>query len=210
VHQPTDLTEILFRITLLTLQAEEDEESEMFASVEEPNEALRATGYIADSVATTTVYLANCLHKPLLLLEEPEAERPSSHTPSQKQPARTLNVCSDTKASMKKKRIGKFDEPLEKLCVERKARSNSVDCDRCNSDQNVSGGMPYLAGLMWRFHNDLRLVAAAYYVREEKIVQRVLSYRNPDVVAYVSRIRTLIFDKPGAKHYAKPSRRNEM
>ena len=206
MHQATDLTEILFRITLLTLEAEEDEESEMFASVEELHEALRDTRYIADSVATTTVYLANCLLKPLLLL----AERPSSHTPLQKQPARTLNVCSAMKASMKKKAIGKFDEPLEKLCVERKARSSSVDCDRCNPDQNVSGGVRYLAGLMWRFHNDLRLVVAAYYVAREKIVQRVLSYRNPDVVAYVSRIRTLVFDKPGAKHYAKPSRRNEM
>ena len=144
----------------------------MFASVEELHEALRDTRYIADSVATTTVYLANCLLKPLLLL----AERPSSHTPLQKQPARTLNVCSAMKASMKKKAIGKFDEPLEKLCVERKARSSSVDCDRCNPDQNVSGGVRYLAGLMWRFHNDLRLVAAAYYAGEEKIVQRVLSY----------------------------------
>lgn len=39
----------------------------MFASLEELNGSLRATGYIADSVATTTVYLAAALHKPLLL-----------------------------------------------------------------------------------------------------------------------------------------------
>ena len=39
----------------------------MFSSLEEVREGLRATGYIADSVATTTVYLAARLQKPLLL-----------------------------------------------------------------------------------------------------------------------------------------------
>jgi soluble lytic murein transglycosylase-like protein len=61
--------------------------------------------------------------------------------------------------------------------------------DRCNIDQNVSGGVRYLAWLMQLFHNDLRLVAAAYYAGERVIGRRGLAYRNPDVVAYVSRIR---------------------
>jgi soluble lytic murein transglycosylase-like protein len=62
--------------------------------------------------------------------------------------------------------------------------------DRCNIDQNVSGGVRYLAWLMQQFHNDLRLVAAAYYAGEDVIVRRDLGYGNPDVVAYVARIRT--------------------
>src|SRR5882724_6256631 len=62
--------------------------------------------------------------------------------------------------------------------------------DRCNIDQNVSGGVRYLAWLMELFHNDLRLVAAAYYAGESVVSRRGLAYRNPDVVAYVSRIRT--------------------
>lgn len=61
--------------------------------------------------------------------------------------------------------------------------------DRCNLDQNVSGGVRYLAWLMRQFHNDLRLVAAAYYVGEDTIGKRGLAYRNSDVVAYVSTIR---------------------
>jgi soluble lytic murein transglycosylase-like protein len=61
--------------------------------------------------------------------------------------------------------------------------------DRCNVDQNVSGGVRYLAWLMQLFHNDLRLVAAAYYAGERVIGSRGLAYRNPVVVAYVSRIR---------------------
>jgi len=39
----------------------------VFSSLEEVNARLRATGYIADPIATTTVYLAAQLHKPLLL-----------------------------------------------------------------------------------------------------------------------------------------------
>ena len=55
--------------------------------------------------------------------------------------------------------------------------------DRCNLDQNVSGGVRYLAWLMRQFHNDLRLVVAAYYAGEDKIGRRGLAYRNSDVVA---------------------------
>jgi soluble lytic murein transglycosylase-like protein len=62
--------------------------------------------------------------------------------------------------------------------------------DRCNLDQNVSAGVRYIAWLMWRFHNDLRLVVAAYYVGENRIGIRGLSYGNPDVVAYVEAVRT--------------------
>lgn len=61
--------------------------------------------------------------------------------------------------------------------------------DLCNLGQNVSGGVRHLAWLLSRFHNDLRLVAAAYYAGEDRIIKRGLSYRNSDVVAYVSRIR---------------------
>jgi soluble lytic murein transglycosylase-like protein len=60
----------------------------------------------------------------------------------------------------------------------------------CNLDHNVSGGVRYLAWLMRRFHNDLRLVAAAYYVGEDTIGRRGLAYRNLDVVTYVRAIRT--------------------
>jgi soluble lytic murein transglycosylase-like protein len=62
--------------------------------------------------------------------------------------------------------------------------------DRCNIDQNVSGGVRYLAWLIQKFHGDLRLASAAYYAGENIVSRRGLAYRNPDVVAYVSRIRT--------------------
>jgi soluble lytic murein transglycosylase len=71
--------------------------------------------------------------------------------------------------------------------------------DRCNIDQNVSGGVRYLAWLMQQFHNDLRLVAAAYYAGEDVIGRRDLGYRNPDVIAYVARIRTTYLRQAGIK-----------
>jgi len=61
--------------------------------------------------------------------------------------------------------------------------------DRCNINENVSGGVLYLARLMHRFQGDLRLVAAGYVAGEDIVARRGLAYRNPEVVAYVSRIR---------------------
>lgn len=61
--------------------------------------------------------------------------------------------------------------------------------DRCNINQNVSGGVLYLASLIRRFQGDLRLAAAGYIAGEDVVARRGLAYRNPEVVAYVSRIR---------------------
>jgi soluble lytic murein transglycosylase-like protein len=61
--------------------------------------------------------------------------------------------------------------------------------DRCDVKQNISGGVRHLAGLMARFHGDLRLVAAAYYAGERVVETHGLQYANPDVVGYVASIR---------------------
>jgi soluble lytic murein transglycosylase-like protein len=61
--------------------------------------------------------------------------------------------------------------------------------DRCNVNENVAGGVFYLAWLMHRFPGDLRLVAAGYIAGEDVVARRGLAYLNPEVVTYVSRIR---------------------
>src|SRR5258708_1893227 len=71
--------------------------------------------------------------------------------------------------------------------------------DRCNLDQNISGGVRYLAWLMKQFHGDLRLVTAAYYAGEVVIGGRRLAYGNPDAVSYVSRVRTTYLREAGIK-----------
>ena len=56
-------------------------------------------------------------------------------------------------------------------------------------EQNIAAGTRYVTTLMWEFHGDLRLVAAAYYAGDRWVGQRLLAYRNPQVVAYVEAIR---------------------
>jgi soluble lytic murein transglycosylase-like protein len=56
-------------------------------------------------------------------------------------------------------------------------------------EQNIAGGTRYVTTLMWEFHGDLRLVAAAYYAGDRWVGQKQLNYRNPDVVAYVQAVR---------------------
>ena len=54
----------------------------MFSSLEEVNARLRATGYIADPIATTTVYLA---------AQTPQAAAPGGPSRQRKDP---IGVCS--------------------------------------------------------------------------------------------------------------------
>jgi soluble lytic murein transglycosylase-like protein len=60
--------------------------------------------------------------------------------------------------------------------------------NRFRVEQNIQGGVAYLAWLQRRFHADLRLVTAAYYAGETPIDRCGLAYKNPDVYTYVSRV----------------------
>ena len=56
-------------------------------------------------------------------------------------------------------------------------------------EQNIAAGTRFITTLMWEFHGELRLVAAAYYAGDKWVGRRLLEYRNPDVVAYVEAVR---------------------
>jgi soluble lytic murein transglycosylase len=58
-----------------------------------------------------------------------------------------------------------------------------------DAEQNIAAGTRYVTTLMWEFHGDLRLVAAAYYAGDHWVAREQLNYRNPDVVAYVQTVR---------------------
>lgn len=99
----------------------------MFSSLEAVRHGLRETGYISNSIAETTVYLAAKLHKPLLL-EGPAgsgktqlafAVAEASHT--------VVERLQCYEGINEEKAIGKFDEGLQRLCVELKAKSSTVD-----------------------------------------------------------------------------------
>ena len=54
---------------------------------------------------------------------------------------------------------------------------------------NIGGGVRYLAALNGLFRGDLRLVVAAYYCGEHNIERRGLAYSNPDVLRYVESVQ---------------------
>jgi soluble lytic murein transglycosylase-like protein len=56
-------------------------------------------------------------------------------------------------------------------------------------EENIAAGTRYVTALMWEFHGDLRMVAAAYYAGDRWVSQKRLNYSNPDVVAYVEAVR---------------------
>lgn len=60
--------------------------------------------------------------------------------------------------------------------------------DRFVVQENIRGGVAYLARLKEKFNGDLRLITAAYYVGEFPISLRGLQYSSPDVQGYVKRV----------------------
>jgi soluble lytic murein transglycosylase-like protein len=63
--------------------------------------------------------------------------------------------------------------------------------DRFNIEENIRGGVAYLAWLIRLFNGDLRLAVAAYQVGESQILLRGLAYSSREVFEYVSRVAQL-------------------
>jgi len=60
--------------------------------------------------------------------------------------------------------------------------------NRFRLNENIHGGVAYLARLYNEFGGDLRLVTAAYYAGEAPVLLRRLEYSSADVQGYVSRV----------------------
>jgi soluble lytic murein transglycosylase-like protein len=63
--------------------------------------------------------------------------------------------------------------------------------DRFDVQQNIRGGVAYLARLMKLFNGDLRLATAAYVAGENRILSAGLQYSNAEVFKYVGRVACL-------------------
>jgi MoxR-like ATPase len=147
------LTEISFGLSFFTLgwklKARMEKET-LFTGVQQLEERLRRAGYIADPVATMTVYLAARLHKPLLL------EGPAGSGKTQLAYAvadagnTTVERLQCYEGINEEKAIGKFDESLQRLCVDLKAKSHDFDWEsvrtELHSQQFFSAG-PLLRAL---------------------------------------------------------------
>ena len=60
--------------------------------------------------------------------------------------------------------------------------------NRFRIEENIYGGVAYLASLIKEF-GDLRLVTAAYYAGESRIAKVGLKCADPDVARYVSSVQ---------------------
>jgi soluble lytic murein transglycosylase-like protein len=56
-------------------------------------------------------------------------------------------------------------------------------------EENIRGGVAYLAYLIRRFDGELRLVAAAYYAGEKRIKKQGLRCADADIYRYVSEVQ---------------------
>lgn len=106
----------------------------MFSSLQEVSEGLRKTGYITDSVAATTVFLADSLHRPVFT----EGPAGSGKTQLAYAVAQAGNTTVERlqcyEGIREDKAIGKFDESLQRLCVELKAKAAGVDWELLKSE----------------------------------------------------------------------------
>jgi hypothetical protein len=106
----------------------------VFSSPQDLKDRLHATGYIADSVAITTVYLAACLHKPLLV-EGPAGSGKTQLAYAIADAGHTMVERLQCYEGINEdKAIGKFDESMQRLCAELKPRSIVVEWDSLQAE----------------------------------------------------------------------------
>jgi len=116
----------------------------MLSSPADLAEGLRAAGYIADSIAITTVFLASRLKKPLLL-EGPAGSGKTQIAYAVAQAAgTTVERLQCYEGVNEEKAIGKFDEPLQRLCADLKAKCAGVDWESLQIE--LHGRQFFIAG----------------------------------------------------------------
>jgi soluble lytic murein transglycosylase-like protein len=77
--------------------------------------------------------------------------------------------------------------------------------NRFQVEENIRGGIAYLAHLIHQFGGDLRLVAAAYYAGEQRIKRQGLQCADVEICRYVREVQRLFTKRQPAATAASPN-----